>query len=169
MIESEKHALFMAEVIKGVTRSLNVPFIFKASYDKANRTSIRSFRGPGLAEGLRILKKVKDEVHVPVLTDVHETADVAKVAEVADVLQIPAFLCRQTDLVVAAAMSERVVNIKKGQFVSPWDMKHAVEKCRSAGNDRVFVTERGSSFRLQQSGRRHALAGHHAQVCARSF
>jgi 2-dehydro-3-deoxyphosphooctonate aldolase (KDO 8-P synthase) len=146
VIESEKHALFMAEVIKGVTRALNVPFIFKASYDKANRTSIRSFRGPGLAEGLRILKKVKDEVHVPVLTDVHETRDVAKVAEVADVLQIPAMLCRQTDLVVAAAMSERAVNIKKGQFVSPWDMKHAVEKCRQAGNDRVFVTERGSSF-----------------------
>jgi len=129
-----------------VTRSLNVPFIFKASYDKANRTSVRSFRGPGLIEGLRILKKVKDEVHVPILTDVHETADVPKVAEVADVIQIPAFLCRQTDLVVAAAMSERVVNIKKGQFVSPWDMRHAVEKCRTAGNDRVFVTERGSSF-----------------------
>ncbi len=146
VIESEKHALFMAEVIKGVTRALNVPFIFKASYDKANRTSMRSFRGPGLAEGLRILKKVKNEVHVPVLTDVHETADVAKVAEVADILQIPAFLCRQTDLIVAAAMSERVVNIKKGQFVSPWDMRHAVDKCHAAGNDRVFVTERGSSF-----------------------
>jgi 2-dehydro-3-deoxyphosphooctonate aldolase (KDO 8-P synthase) len=146
VIESEKHAIFMAEVIKGVTRSLNIPFIFKASYDKANRTSMRSFRGPGLTEGLRILKKVKDEVHVPVLTDVHETADVAKVAEVADVLQIPAFLCRQTDLIIAAAMSERAVNIKKGQFVSPWDMKHAVEKCRTAGNDRVFLTERGSSF-----------------------
>jgi 2-dehydro-3-deoxyphosphooctonate aldolase (KDO 8-P synthase) len=146
VIESEKHALFMAEVIKGVTRALNFPFIFKASYDKANRTSIRSYRGPGLAEGLRILKKVKDEVHVPVLTDVHQAPDVAKVAEVADVLQIPAFLCRQTDLVVAAAMSDRVVNIKKGQFVSPWDMRHAVEKCRTAGNDKVFVTERGSSF-----------------------
>ena len=146
VIESEKHALFMAEVIKGVTRSLNFPFIFKASYDKANRTSIRSYRGPGLAEGLRILKKVKDEVHVPILTDVHETADVAKVAEVADILQIPAFLCRQTDLVVAAAMTERVVNIKKGQFVSPADMRHIVEKCRTAGNDKVFVTERGSSF-----------------------
>ena len=146
VIESEEHALFMAEVIKGVTRSLNFPFIFKASYDKANRTSIRSFRGPGLEEGLRILKKVKDEVHVPVLTDVHEKADVAKVAEVVDVLQIPAFLCRQTDLIVAAAMTERVVNIKKGQFVSPWDMRNAVEKCRTAGNDRVFVTERGSSF-----------------------
>ena len=146
VIESEKHALFIAEVIKGVTRALNVPFIFKASYDKANRTSMRSFRGPGLAEGLRILKKVKDEVHIPVLTDVHEVKDVPKVAEVVDVLQIPAFLCRQTDLIVAAGMTERVVNIKKGQFVSPWDMRHAVEKCRAAGNDRVFVTERGSSF-----------------------
>src|SRR5436309_14166719 len=124
----------MAEVIKGVTRSLNIPFIFKASYDKANRTSIRSFRGTGLAEGLCILKKIKDEVHVPVLTDVHEAKDVPKVAEVADVLQIPAFLCRQTDLVVAAAMTERVVNIKKGQFASPWDMRQAVEKCRTAGN-----------------------------------
>jgi len=146
VIESEQHAIFMAEVIKGVTRSLNFPFIFKASYDKANRTSIRSYRGPGLAEGLRILKKVKDEVHLPILTDVHETADVPKVAEVADILQIPAFLCRQTDLVVAAAMTERVVNIKKGQFVSPSDMRHIVEKCRTAGNDKVFVTERGSSF-----------------------
>src|SRR6516164_3898771 len=104
VIESEEHALFMAEVIKGVTRSLNLPFIFKASYDKANRTSIRSFRGPGLVEGLRILKKVKDQVHVPVLTDVHEAQDVGKVAAVADVVQIPALLCRQTDLIVAAAM-----------------------------------------------------------------
>jgi 2-dehydro-3-deoxyphosphooctonate aldolase (KDO 8-P synthase) len=146
VIESEDHAIRMAEIIKGVSRSLNFPFIFKASYDKANRTSIRSFRGPGLTEGLRILKKVKDEVHLPVLTDVHQTADVPKVAEVADIIQIPAFLCRQTDLVIAAAMSERPVNIKKGQFVSPWDMKHAVDKCRTAGNDRVFVTERGSSF-----------------------
>jgi 2-dehydro-3-deoxyphosphooctonate aldolase (KDO 8-P synthase) len=146
VIESEDHAIRMAEIIKGVTRSLNLPFIFKASYDKANRTSLKSFRGPGLKEGLRILKKVKDTVKVPVLTDVHETADVAKVAQVADVLQIPAFLCRQTDLIVAAALSERVVNIKKGQFVSPWDMKHAVQKCRDSGNDRIFVTERGSSF-----------------------
>jgi 2-dehydro-3-deoxyphosphooctonate aldolase (KDO 8-P synthase) len=146
VIESEKHALFMAEVIKGITRSLNIPLIFKASYDKANRTSMRSFRGPGLEEGLRILKKVKDEVHVPILTDVHEKDHVAKVAEVADVLQIPAFLCRQTDLIVAAAMTERVVNIKKGQFAAPWDMRNAVEKCKTAGNDRVFVTERGSSF-----------------------
>ncbi len=146
VIESEEHALRMAEIIKGVTRSLNFPFIFKASYDKANRTSIRSFRGPGMKEGLRILKKVKDEVHIPVLTDVHQVADVANVAEVVDVLQIPAFLCRQTDLIVAAALSGRPVNIKKGQFVSPWDMKYVVEKCRDAGNSQVFVTERGSSF-----------------------
>jgi 2-dehydro-3-deoxyphosphooctonate aldolase (KDO 8-P synthase) len=146
VIESEDHALRMAEIIKGVVRSLNFPFIFKASYDKANRTSIRSFRGPGLKEGLRILRKVKDEVHVPVLTDVHQAADVAAVAEVVDVLQIPAFLCRQTDLIVAAALSGRPVNIKKGQFVSPWDMKHVVEKCRDAGNAQVFLTERGSSF-----------------------
>src|ERR1700756_568117 len=146
VIESENHAIRMAEIIKGVTRSLNLPFIFKASYDKANRSSLKSFRGPGLKEGLRILRKVKDEVRVPILTDVHEAADVASVAEVADILQIPAFLCRQTDLVVAAALTERVVNIKKGQFVSPWDMKHAVEKCRASGNKRVFVTERGSSF-----------------------
>src|SRR6202166_939482 len=146
VIESEEHAIRMAEIIKGVTKALSFPFIFKASYDKANRTSIRSFRGPGVKEGLRILRKIKDEVQVPVLTDVHEVADVARVAEVADVLQIPAFLCRQTDLVVAAALTERAVNIKKGQFISPWDMRHIVEKCRSAGNDRVFVTERGASF-----------------------
>ena len=146
VIESEEHAIRMAEIIKGVTRALGLPFIFKASYDKANRTSIRSFRGPGLKEGLRILKKIKDEVHLPVLTDVHEVADVARAAEVVDVLQIPAFLCRQTDLVVAAALSGRAVNIKKGQFVSPWDMRHAVEKCREAGNTQVFLTERGTSF-----------------------
>ncbi len=146
VIESEAHAIRMAEIIKGVTRALGFPFIFKASYDKANRTSIRSFRGPGLKEGLRILKKIKDEIQLPVLTDVHEVADVAKAAEVVDVLQIPAFLCRQTDLVVAAALSGRAVNIKKGQFVSPWDMRHAVEKCREAGNAQVFLTERGTSF-----------------------
>jgi len=146
VIESEEHALRMAEIIKGVTRALGFPFIFKASYDKANRTSIRSFRGPGVKEGLRILKKIKDELQIPILTDVHEVADVAKAAEVVDVLQIPAFLCRQTDLVVAAALSGRAVNIKKGQFVSPGDMRHAVEKCRQAGNTEVFLTERGTSF-----------------------
>ena len=146
VIESEDHAIRMAEIIKGVTRSLSFPFIFKASYDKANRTSLKSFRGPGVSEGLRILNRIKKEVGLPVLTDVHEAADVPRVAEVVDILQIPAFLCRQTDLIVAAAKSGRVVNIKKGQFVSPWDMKHAITKCREAGNNRVFVTERGSSF-----------------------
>jgi len=146
VIESEDHAIRMAEIIKGVTRSLSFPFIFKASYDKANRTSLKSFRGPGVSEGVRILNRIKKEVGLPVLTDVHEAADVPRVAEVVDILQIPAFLCRQTDLIVAAARSGRVVNIKKGQFVSPWDMKHAITKCREAGNNRVFVTERGSSF-----------------------
>ena len=146
VIESEEHAIRMAEIIKGVTRALAFPFIFKASYDKANRTSIRSFRGPGVKEGLRILKKIKSELQLPVLTDVHEVSDVSKVAEVVDVLQIPAFLCRQTDLVVAAALSGRTVNIKKGQFVSPWDMRHVVEKCREAGNSQVFLTERGTTF-----------------------
>ncbi|HET9407280.1 MAG TPA: 3-deoxy-8-phosphooctulonate synthase [Candidatus Sulfotelmatobacter sp.] len=146
VIESEDHAIRMAEIIKGVARSLDFPFIFKASYDKANRTSIRSFRGPGLKEGLRVLRRIKDQLHLPVLTDVHQVADVGPVAEVADVIQIPAFLSRQTDLVVAAALSGRVINIKKGQFMSPWDMRHAVEKCRDAGNTQVFLTERGSSF-----------------------
>jgi len=164
VIESEKHALFMAEVIKGVTRSLNVPFIFKASYDKANRTSIRSFRGPGLVEGLRILKKVKDEVHVPILTDVHEVQDVAKVAEVADVLQIPAFLCRQTDLVVAAAQTGKPVNVKKGQFLAPWDAQNIVEKVRSAGNEAVLLTERGVSF-----GYNNLVADMRSLVVLRSF
>ncbi len=146
VIESQEHALQMASLIRDVTRELGLPYIFKASYDKANRTSIRSFRGPGLSEGVRILKKVKEQVGVPVLTDVHESGQCAEVAEVVDVLQIPALLCRQTDLLVAAAKTGRAVNIKKGQFVSPADMRSAVEKCRSTGNDRVFVTERGSSF-----------------------
>ncbi|MFB3814675.1 MAG: 3-deoxy-8-phosphooctulonate synthase [Terriglobales bacterium] len=146
VIESEEHALKMAESIAGVCRALQLPYIFKASYDKANRTSIKSFRGPGLNEGLRILHKVQQTVKAPVLTDVHEAADVPRVAEVTDVIQIPAFLCRQTDLLVAAGKSGRAVNIKKGQFMSPWDMRYAVEKVRGAGNEQVFVTERGASF-----------------------
>jgi 2-dehydro-3-deoxyphosphooctonate aldolase (KDO 8-P synthase) len=146
VIESEDHAIKMAEAIAGVARALRVPYIFKASYDKANRTSLKSYRGPGISAGLRILKKISQTVHLPVLTDVHEAVDVQRVAEVADILQIPAFLSRQTDLLIAAAKSGRAVNIKKGQFLSPWDMRHAVEKCRAAGNDNVFVTERGSSF-----------------------
>ncbi len=146
VIESEQHALKMAESIARVAADKKVPYIFKASYDKANRTSIRSFRGPGLDEGLRILGQVRRTVGVPVLSDVHEAADVARVAEAVDVLQIPAFLCRQTDLLIAAAKTGRAVNVKKGQFVSPWDMRHAVEKVREAGCQRVFLTERGASF-----------------------
>lgn len=146
VIESEVHALKMADAISAVTRRLNMPYVFKASYDKANRTSLKSFRGPGLEEGLRILEKVKKETGVPVLTDVHEEQHVAAVAAAVDVVQIPAFLCRQTDLLVAAAKHARAVNIKKGQFVSPWDMRHAVEKVRESGNNNIFLTERGSSF-----------------------
>jgi 2-dehydro-3-deoxyphosphooctonate aldolase (KDO 8-P synthase) len=146
VIESEAHAVKMAQAIAAVTRKLGMPYIFKASYDKANRTSLKSFRGPGLTEGLRILRKVKQEAGVPVLTDVHQAADVAAVAEAVDVLQIPAFLCRQTDLLVEAARHARAVNIKKGQFVSPWDMRHAVEKVRESGNNNIVLTERGSSF-----------------------
>jgi 2-dehydro-3-deoxyphosphooctonate aldolase (KDO 8-P synthase) len=147
VIESEKHVLKMAECIAGVAKALHLPFIFKASYDKANRTSLKSFRGIGMEAGLRALAKVKALAYnMPVLTDVHEAVDVQRVAEVADVLQIPAMLCRQTDLLVAAAKTGRAINIKKGQFVSPWDMRHAVTKVRDSGNDKVFVTERGSSF-----------------------
>ena len=146
VIESEEHALKIAECVAGVARALKMPYIFKASYDKANRTSVKSYRGPGMKEGLAILRKVADTVHVPVLTDVHDAHDVAEVAQYVDVVQIPAFLCRQTDLLIAAAKSGRAVNIKKGQFVSPWDMRHAVEKVRESGNERVLLTERGSSF-----------------------
>jgi len=146
VIESEEHALKMAGAIAAIARQKKLPYIFKASYDKANRTSIRSFRGPGLEEGLRILRKVGDTTKVPVLTDVHEAADVPRVADAVDVIQIPAFLCRQTDLLLAAGGSGQAVNIKKGQFVSPWDMRHAVEKVREAGGERVFLTERGASF-----------------------
>src|SRR5438045_5316257 len=136
----------MAEAISTITREMRIPYIFKASYDKANRTSLKSFRGPGLKEGLRILQKIKDATGIPVLTDVHEAVDVPQVAEAVDVVQIPAFLCRQTDLLVAAAQHARSVNIKKGQFISPWDMRHAVEKVRESGNNNIFLTERGSSF-----------------------
>lgn len=146
VIENEAHALKMAEAVAAVASAKSVPYIFKASYDKANRTSIRSFRGPGIEEGLRILKKIRNEIGVPVLTDVHQAADAARVAKAVDVLQIPAFLCRQTDLLIATAKTGCAVNIKKGQFVSPWDMRHAAEKVREAGGNRVFLTERGASF-----------------------
>lgn len=146
LVESESHALKMAESISAITRRLGVPYIFKSSYDKANRTSINAHRGLGIEEALQILGRVKSEIGVPILTDVHETGQVRAAAEVADVLQIPAFLCRQTDLIVEAARSSRVVNIKKGQFLAPHDIIHAIEKVTSQGNNRVIVTERGTSF-----------------------
>jgi 2-dehydro-3-deoxyphosphooctonate aldolase (KDO 8-P synthase) len=146
VIESEAHATDMAARLVEITSRLHVPFIFKASYDKANRTSGTSFRGPGLVEGLRVLAAVKDRLQVPILTDIHEPGHAAPAADVADVLQIPAFLARQTDLVLAAAATGRVVNIKKAQFMAPDDVRHAVAKVRDAGNPRVIVTERGTSF-----------------------
>jgi 2-dehydro-3-deoxyphosphooctonate aldolase (KDO 8-P synthase) len=146
VIESEAHARRMAEAIQRITADLGIPYIFKASYDKANRTSVKSFRGPGLAEGTRILGLLAKDTGLPVLTDVHESSHCAVVAEAVDVLQIPAFLCLQTDLLVAAGKTGRAVNIKKGQFVAPWDMAHPVEKVRSTGNERVFLTERGACF-----------------------
>jgi 2-dehydro-3-deoxyphosphooctonate aldolase (KDO 8-P synthase) len=146
VIESESHALWLAEAIQRMAAELRIPFIFKASYDKANRTSVKSFRGPGLVEGTRILGRIAKHTGLPVLTDVHEPSHCEIAAEAVDVLQIPAFLCRQTDLLVAAGKTGRAVNIKKGQFVAPWDMGHGVEKVRSTGNERVFLTERGSSF-----------------------
>ena len=146
VIESEAHALGLARAIRGIAARAGVPFIFKASFDKANRTSARSFRGPGVREGLGTLRRVRDEAGVAVLTDIHEPSQAAPAAAVADVLQIPAFLCRQTDLLVAAAQTGRAVNIKKGQFLAPGDMRHAIEKVTGAGNERVIVTERGASF-----------------------
>ena len=146
VIESEEHALRMARSLQEITTRLGVPYIFKASFDKANRTSVTSFRGPGLREGLRILKTVKEACGVPVLSDIHEPAQAEIAAEVLDVLQIPAFLCRQTDLLLAAAAAGKPVNIKKGQFLAPWDIQHGIEKIRSAGNDKILLTERGSSF-----------------------
>jgi 2-dehydro-3-deoxyphosphooctonate aldolase (KDO 8-P synthase) len=146
VIESEAHVRKMADSIQRVTSDLGVPYIFKASYDKANRTSVKSFRGPGIKEGVAILRRLAEATGLPVLTDVHEPAHCAIAAEGVDVLQIPAFLCRQTDLLVAAAKTGRAVNVKKGQFVAPWDMNHTVEKVTSSGNDRVFLTERGTTF-----------------------
>ena len=146
VIESEQHARTMADAIQRITSDLGVPYIFKASYDKANRTSIRSFRGPGLVEGCRILRAIAESNHLPVLTDVHTPQDCAPVGEAVDVLQIPAFLCRQTDLLIAAAETGKAINVKKGQFVAPNDMRHAVEKVRDSGNPRVSLTERGASF-----------------------
>jgi 2-dehydro-3-deoxyphosphooctonate aldolase (KDO 8-P synthase) len=146
VIESEAHAVETALALRDISRRAGLPFIFKASYDKANRTSGTSFRGPGLAEGMRVLARVRDAAGVPILTDIHEPAQAAPVAEVADVLQIPAFLSRQTDLLTAAARTGRVVNVKKGQFLAPLDMRHVIDKVTAAGNRKVLVTERGFSF-----------------------
>ncbi|MGA0265862.1 MAG: 3-deoxy-8-phosphooctulonate synthase [Lysobacterales bacterium] len=146
VIESEQLAVDTAGQLRELTAGLEIPFIYKSSFDKANRSSGSSFRGPGVEEGLRILSEVKRQVGVPVLTDVHEDTDMSAVAEVADVLQTPAFLCRQTNFILRAASAGRPLNIKKGQFLSPWEMKNVVDKARSTGNDRIMVCERGASF-----------------------
>jgi len=146
VVESKEHALFMAQEIHDICQAVGVEFVYKSSFDKANRSSIESFRGGGLDFGLEILAQVKEEIGVPVITDVHETWQVEKVAEVADMIQIPAFLCRQTDLLVASAKSGRAVNVKKGQFLAPWDAKNIVEKLQQAGSEKILLTERGASF-----------------------
>src|SRR5690349_14295163 len=146
VIESKDSALRHAAALRAASDRVGVPYIFKSSYDKANRSSLHSFRGPGLENGLGILAAVKEEIGAPILTDVHEINQVEPVKEVADILQIPAFLCRQTDFVLAVAKSGKVVNVKKGQFLAPWDMRNIVEKIRSAGNEQILLTERGASF-----------------------
>jgi 2-dehydro-3-deoxyphosphooctonate aldolase (KDO 8-P synthase) len=145
-IENEKHALMTAERLAAIAAARRVPFIYKSSYDKANRSSGHGYRGPGLAEGLRILQRVRERVGVPVLSDIHQVSEAAPAADVLDILQIPAFLCRQTDLVLAAARTGKPVNVKKGQFMAPGDMKNVIEKIRSVGNEDVLLTERGTSF-----------------------
>lgn len=149
VIESESHARMMAEKVAKIAADAGVPYIFKASYDKANRSSLKAFRGPGLKEGLRILEKIKKELKLPILTDIHEVSQAQAAADVCDVLQIPAFLARQTDLLIAAGKTGRVINIKKGQFLSPWDMGNVVEKVASTGNTKIILTERGTSFGYQ--------------------
>ena len=146
VVESSQHALFMAQEIKDICGHVGVGFVYKSSFDKANRSSIESFRGDGMDFGLEVLAQVKDELDVPVVTDIHEPWQAEKAAEVADILQIPAFLCRQTDLLVAAAKTGKAVNVKKGQFLSPWDAKNIVEKLRAAGCEKILLTERGASF-----------------------
>lgn len=146
VIESEENALYHARAIYKITKELKIPFIYKTSYDKANRTSIKSFRGPGLLKGLEILKKVKKRVGVPVLSDVHHREQIEEAACVLDVIQIPAFLCRQTDFVIAAAKAGRAINIKKGQFLAPWDMRYVIQKIQTSGNRKMMITERGTSF-----------------------
>lgn len=146
VIEGESFVLRVAEAVKKITVRLNIPFIFKSSYYKANRTSGRSFRGPGVKDGLTILRKVREKIGVPVLSDIHCREEVEEAAEVLDIIQIPAFLCRQTDLLEAVGRTDRVVNVKKGQFLAPWDMARVAEKIASMGNDKILLTERGFSF-----------------------
>lgn len=146
VIESAAHAEELAAAVRDAAARVGTPFVFKASFDKANRTSLSSYRGPGLARGLEVLAAIRERVGCPILTDVHEPAQAAPVAEVADVLQIPAFLCRQTDLIVSAAATGRAVNLKKGQFLAPLDMRHAIAKATAGGNHQVLVTERGTTF-----------------------
>ena len=146
VIESQSHALETADQLKEITREAGIPFVYKSSYDKANRSSIESYRGPGLTEGLAILQKVKDELDVPVLSDVHTEAEIDAAAQVLDILQIPAFLCRQTDLLVKAAQTGKPLNVKKGQFMAPWDMKNVVHKLEESGNRNILLTERGFMF-----------------------
>ena len=146
VVESAQHALFMAQEIKDICNHVGVDFVYKSSFDKANRSSMESFRGQGMEFGLGVLAQVKDEIGVPVITDIHEPWQAEKVAEVADVIQIPAFLCRQTDLLIAAAKTGKAVNVKKGQFLSPWDAKNIVDKLQEAGCEKILLTERGASF-----------------------
>lgn len=146
VMESEEHTIQIAEKISAVAKELDIPYIFKSSYDKANRTSLSSYRGPGLDKGMKILEKVKKEVDVPVLSDVHELNQIEKAAKILDIMQIPAFLCRQTDLITKVAKTNLIVNVKKGQFLAPWDMKNVVEKIESQGNSKILLTERGTSF-----------------------
>ena len=149
VIESEAHARMMAEKVAKIAADAGVPYIFKASYDKANRSSLKAFRGPGPAEGLRILGRIKSELKLPILTDIHEASQAVAAAEVCDVLQIPAFLARQTDMLIAAGKTGRIINIKKAQFLSPWDMANVAEKVASTGNSKIILTERGASFGYQ--------------------
>lgn len=146
VIESESHSLHAAETLKKIFSMTNINFIFKSSYDKANRNAITSFRGPGLDEGLKILEKIKNELDLPIITDVHSPEEAVAAAKVCDIIQIPAFLCRQTDLVIAAGNTGSVINVKKGQFMAPWDMKNVVEKVRSTGNNQIILTDRGVTF-----------------------
>ena len=146
VIESETHTLKMAERLMEITSQLDIPFIFKASYDKANRSSIDSFRGPGLKKGLHVLSRVKDEFHIPILSDIHRFEEIGPASEVLDIMQIPALLCRQTDFIVEVAKKGQVVNVKKGQFMAPWDMKNVIRKAESGGNDNILITERGTTF-----------------------